>query len=119
MPSGYTDCACRDCFEIATSDDMANPDMCAECEEAGCEADEECQRSDAYGCDEPSEPEEEDITTADHRRFYQSGKLILALEESDDMWAALHAHMQHTKFFPNVWFISDHGNAHLMTEMTR
>lgn len=37
--SGYTDCACRDCFEIAVSDDMAKPDLCNECEEAGCDAD--------------------------------------------------------------------------------
>jgi hypothetical protein len=42
--SGYSDCACRDCFEIAISDDIAHPDLCWECEEAGCsaEGDAEC-----------------------------------------------------------------------------
>lgn len=58
MPkSGYTDCACRDCFDVAVSDDMAHPDLCNLCEEAGCSADgdEECAR-------EP-ELEEEDCTT--------------------------------------------------------
>lgn len=34
--SGYTDCACRDCFEIAiTGDDDLKP-FCHECETAGC-----------------------------------------------------------------------------------
>lgn len=33
--SGYRDCACRDCFEIAIGEEGA---LCHECEEAGCEA---------------------------------------------------------------------------------
>jgi hypothetical protein len=55
--SGYTNCACRDCFDVAVSDDMSKPDLCLLCEEAGCsgEGDEECQRDDAYGCDEDEE----------------------------------------------------------------
>lgn len=37
--SGYHDCPCRDCFEIAIGcDDDNNPDLCHECEEAGCDA---------------------------------------------------------------------------------
>lgn len=52
MPkSGYTHCRCRDCFDVVVSDDMADPDFCADCEEAGCEEDGECQRPDAYGFD--------------------------------------------------------------------
>jgi len=35
--SGYTTCACRDCFETAISDDMSKPDLCWECKAAGCE----------------------------------------------------------------------------------
>jgi len=48
--SGYTECACRDCFEIAVSNDMSKPDLCNECEEAGCseDGDDECQCEDAY-----------------------------------------------------------------------
>ena len=55
--SGYTDCACRDCFDIAVSDDMSKPDLCGLCEDAGCDAEgkSECDRSDAYGCDDESE----------------------------------------------------------------
>ena len=52
MSSGYTDCACRDCFEIAISEDENEPAFCLECEEAGCEHDEECKREDAYGIDD-------------------------------------------------------------------
>jgi len=43
--SGYTECKCRDCFEIAISNDMEHPDFCWECEDAGCEEDEECKVS--------------------------------------------------------------------------
>lgn len=56
--SGYTDCACRDCFEIAISGDREEDQngkvikcaLCWECEQAGCsqEGDEDCQRPDAY-----------------------------------------------------------------------
>lgn len=39
-PSGYVDCGCRDCFEVA----IGKPgDMCWECERAGCEPHSECK----------------------------------------------------------------------------
>lgn len=47
--SGYRDCACRDCFEIAIGEPHA---LCLDCADAGCEGDGECERPDAYGCDE-------------------------------------------------------------------
>lgn len=48
--SGYTQCACRDCFEIAISDEETLPDLCWECEAAGCSEDGDCEccREDAY-----------------------------------------------------------------------
>ncbi len=55
MNSGYTHCACRDCFEIVVSDDEDNPDFCDECQEAGCEHDEECSREDQGWSDEEHE----------------------------------------------------------------
>lgn len=117
--SGYVDCACRDCFDIAIGD--LGEAMCSDCEESGCEAnDGECERSDAYGCGEPSEPEEGDITTTDHKNFYLNGKLLpidLGIHSTtEDMWKALRGYMAATHYWPNVWFISDHGNAHLMTQ---
>lgn len=61
VTSGYTPCACRDCFDVAVSDDMADPDLCGDCEEAGClkekDGGRECQRDDAYG----SEDEEQQL----------------------------------------------------------
>lgn len=59
--SGYTDCACRDCFDVAVSDDMDEPDLCGDCEEAGCdcEGEDECCRDDAYG--EEEEPSSEAV----------------------------------------------------------
>jgi hypothetical protein len=59
----------------------------------------------------PSEPEEGDITTEDHTRWFQDGRLYF---EGDE--AGLKARMDADKFWPNVWFISDHGNAHLITK---
>lgn len=50
---GYTDCACRDCFDIAIG--TAGEAMCWACEEAGCEANNgECRRADAYGVEDDS-----------------------------------------------------------------
>ncbi len=46
--SGYTDCACRDCFDVAISSD-ARLGMCLLCKQAGCDTGGECQRDDAYG----------------------------------------------------------------------
>ena len=55
---GYTDCACRDCFDIAIG--KSGVALCQGCEAAGCYPDGdpltighphylECQRDDAYG----------------------------------------------------------------------
>ena len=34
--SGYTPCGCHDCFDVAISNDVNSPDLCGECERAGC-----------------------------------------------------------------------------------
>lgn len=49
--SGYTQCACRDCMDIAIGDAGKPPPLCSECQEAGCDptGEAECSR----------EPEEE------------------------------------------------------------
>ena len=50
--SGYTPCKCRDCMEIAISNDVTNPDYCNACEgECGPEntLSSECQAEGAYG----------------------------------------------------------------------
>ena len=68
---------------------------------------------------EPCCPEEDDWTTHDHKNFYQAGKIVLTLtgEETDaEMWDAIANKMESANFSPNVWFISDHGNAHLMRD---
>jgi hypothetical protein len=59
--SGCTPCACRDCMDVTVSSDTSKPELCSECEDAGCVAiapynagvqfctTYECQRDDAYG----------------------------------------------------------------------
>jgi len=59
---------------------------------------------------EPELPEEGDITTEDHENWFQYGKLYYTGNET-----GLKAKMEEDQFFPNVWFISAHGNAHLIT----
>lgn len=49
--SGYCDCQCRDCFDIAICDVDGKPAMCGDCKKAECEPDSECSRDDAYGVD--------------------------------------------------------------------
>lgn len=61
--TGYTDCACRDCFEIAM-----DGKLCSECEEYGCpKGDEECCAPHAYGgcCANPDccPPESEEVSS--------------------------------------------------------
>ena len=89
--------------------------------------------------DEPSEPEDGDLITTDHETFYQYGRLVLdgrnrtpgiyyawigpgKPQERMGPFAtvedALRAYMDRVQFRPNCWFISDHGNAHLM-DLTR
>lgn len=50
MGSGYTGCACRDCFDVAISSDMTRPELCNLCREAGCDGTgkSDCERDDAY-----------------------------------------------------------------------
>lgn len=93
-------------------------------------------RYDADDSDE-FEPEEDDLRTDDHVNFYQNGKRVLTLQvrekprrvgeswptrdaeegelSDEQIWKQLREYMERTGFFPNVWWISDHGNAHLLT----
>lgn len=51
MASGYTHCACRDCFDITVSSDTTRPELCHDCAEHDCDPDgaSECERPDTYG----------------------------------------------------------------------
>ena len=59
MSSGYTQCTCRDCFDDTVSSDTTNPELCSDCEDAGCTPEceiwgltQECQRLDIHGADD-------------------------------------------------------------------
>lgn len=66
------------------------------------------------------DPEAGDIGTEDHHTFYQYGKLWLETPSEMD-WSqvaiAVRNKMEAENFSPNVYFISDHGNAHLITDL--
>lgn len=48
--SSYTHCACRGCMDTTVSGDASAPELCSDCEAAGCESGAgDCQRDDAYG----------------------------------------------------------------------
>lgn len=59
------------------------------------------------------EPDEESITTEDHEHWYQYGKLYFTGSSKE-----LRAKMDEDQYWPNVFFISDHGNAHVITDFT-
>jgi len=60
------------------------------------------------------EPDEDSITTGDHRKFYQYGKLAFELTEGENVNQGIERELNKMQFWPNVFFISDHGNAHLI-----
>lgn len=75
--------------------------------------------------DEPTEPEEEDLVTYDDKYFYTAGSHSVfdvkmrrnpafVVGDGEDRDAAIRAYMDKEQFWPNVWSISDHGNAHLI-----
>lgn len=67
-------------------------------------------------------PEDDDVTTGDHENFYRSERLWLVVSPNSSpaaMWKRIDAQMKRDGFFPNVWFISDHGNAHIMERPKR
>lgn len=57
----------------------------------------------------------DDYTTEDFVTFHQSGRLALTVPEADDWRPHVRAHMERAKFWPNVWRVSDHGNAELVS----
>lgn len=62
-------------------------------------------------------PQEDDITTEDHETFYQYGKVYVEVEEGGDWRRVLADRMDEDQFWPNVFWISDHGNIHLIREL--
>ena len=61
-------------------------------------------------------PEDGDLVTEDHVAFYEHGgakrRPSHVVPDGEDMAASLKAFMDEEKFWPDVWFLSDHGNYH-------
>lgn len=66
------------------------------------------------GLEHAKEPAEDDLVTADHIRVYSAGRLVLRTSP-DTFTADVRAYMDRVSYWPDVWFVSDHGNAHLVT----
>ena len=113
------------CKEVYGGEDLECPECGTEFnEDDGFEAaDDEMRCSEdccvryevSRGLRDPSEPEEGDLTTEDHRVFYSGGKKAFAVGEDEDWRQAAREWMDREQFWPNVWLISDHGNAILMS----
>ena len=78
MSSGYTHCACRDCFETVVSDEESRPDFCDDCETAGCEPDSECQALDTW-----SEPEDWSPPNAETTEVTEAVVMLTLREVAD------------------------------------
>lgn len=70
---------------------------------------------------DPDEPQEGDFVTEDFVYWHEqgTGKLLLVTADPKDPFSAadnwselLRMHMKSERFYPAVWSISDHGNAH-------
>ena len=61
--------------------------------------------------DDFHEPEEGDWITEDHRTWMEFG----GRERFHGTEIQLRQHMDRQKFWPSVWFLSDHGNLHLLS----
>lgn len=132
MRYNYANSCADDASDVGSRDDEKSYDeFIEECIEDAT-AMHECAADD----DEPREPGEDDITTTDHLKFYQSGRLVIdadikrnafdphrfflntskgqRIAETDDYRAAVRVFMEIEQYWPNCWFISDHGNAHLI-----
>jgi hypothetical protein len=66
---------------------------------------------------EPAIPEPGDWVTYDHVALYDTdtGRLIAAMPDPEgDFTTWLRQVMESQNFYPNVWWVSDHGNPHLI-----
>ena len=63
------------------------------------------------------EIQDDDWTTPDGCRFYSNGRLVLDATDMSDAQAQRAAGriMLADNFFPNVWYVSDHGNVSIFT----
>lgn len=68
----------------------------------------------------PAEPEREDycygpsgVLGGVTQVWEYGGKHLGMFREEEDALQFIRDEMERTQYFPNVWFISDHGNAHL------
>lgn len=66
------------------------------------------------------EPEEDDIFFGDERGktvVSHAHKVIGTFTEEEEAITFIKDWMDKNKYWPNVWFVSDHGNMHLMTDI--
>lgn len=95
---------------------MGMSPTCAECGQDPCHCEEEDEEEEPEPEEEEkTEPDEGDYTTEDHVHFYQYGKLAVTVPEGQSWQSAIEAHEKAENYWPDVWFISDHGNAHLLS----
>lgn len=62
---------------------------------------------------------EHDVVIQPNGDIYSDGKLITHANDDWDLdREAIEEWMQVNQFWPNVWMLSDHGNLHLITDLT-
>lgn len=108
--------------DLLAAAEAMHPD--ADTFEIGLEDDEEEPNNEVWyyvsvmvrGDEDDQEPQEGDYTTTDHEHWHEhgTGKLLL-LTTGDDYREQINAHMEREGFYPNAWFLSDHGNFHRIT----
>lgn len=78
--------------------------------------DEEDDEPEGEPLPEPTEPEEGDWVTDDYIKFREFGIHRFFNVPPGERWQhTVSARMQKESFWPNVWFLSDHGNYELLS----
>ena len=68
--------------------------------------------------EEPLRPEEGDLVTEDHVKFYQYGnwrhRPAFEVKDGEDVYARIKEYQDDQKFWGTVWFLSDHGDYYFL-----
>ena len=69
--------------------------------------------------DPQENPAEGDLITIDHMNFWEEGGIkkgpVVQVAEGEPWEPHVRAWMEKEGFYPNVWFLSDHGNPHKLS----
>ena len=82
--------------------------------------DQQSDIEDEHECQAENRMQDDDWVTEDYRTFvtHSPGRESVVVYEGEDWRVVLLTRMEADQFWPNVWFISDHGNVSALSMQT-